>query len=148
MQRQQALMTELENTLWHVFRTLKKEIDQLFRDELTNSEFFFLQHLSQNSPQTVSTFSQKYNVSASHITHLVDRLEKQDLVNRQRSAEDKRIVYITITRQGQHIVKQMLAKKRAYLQQKFERLTTEEIETLVQLFQKVLATNIQFPSDN
>ncbi|SEM98410.1 MarR family winged helix-turn-helix transcriptional regulator [Lihuaxuella thermophila] len=129
---------ELEQTFRNVVRQIRKDLSEIWGDTLTGAEFAVLKQLQSKSPQIVTALSQEFEVSVSHITHVADQLEKKKLVHRKRSHLDKRVVELHITDEGKKLVGQISEKKMEYLRQKFERLDTEEIETLRRLLQKLL----------
>lgn len=71
------------------------------------------------------------------ITGLLDRLEKQQLVQRKRCEEDRRVVYVSLTRKGQ----QLLAKidePLERLQQQIMRWSSKaELTELIRLLEKL-----------
>lgn len=129
---------ELEQTFKNVVKQFRKDLRQILGDSLTGAEFAVLKQLESKSPQIVTALSQEFEVSVSHITHVADQLEKKNLVYRKRSQLDKRVVELHISEEGEKLVKEMSKKKREYFRQKFEHLTTEEIETLLRLLHKLL----------
>lgn len=137
MEKRHELTLELENAFRQVFRKLKKEIDELLGEHLTSTEFIYLKHLSQKGRQMVSALSQEFDCTVSHVTAVTDRLVKKELVKRQRSETDRRVVELVITPKGKDMVTLIENKKKDYFMQKFEELSTEEMETLLRLFQKL-----------
>lgn len=138
MEKRLALVIELEKTLRAVFRQMQKELNQLCGHHFTGSEYSVLSYLIQKSPQTVSELAQKFDVSVSHITQIVDQLASKQYVYRQRSKLDKRIVEIYITIEGKKAISKIQNKKHEYLCQRFQSFTNEEIQHLVRLTQKLL----------
>lgn len=137
MTERQTLMMDLERILRDVFLQIRKELGELFGETLTSSEYMFLKHLSRNSPQTVTALSDEFNVSLSHVTSVSDRLVQKQLIERQRSDKDRRIVELNITENGVKLVKELELQKTEYFSQKFSKLTSEELEMLLTLFNKI-----------
>lgn len=129
---------ELEQTFKNVVKQIRKDLRQILGDSLTGAEFAVLKQLESKSPQIVTALSQEFEVSVSHITHVADQLEKKNLVYRKRSQLDKRVVELHISEEGKKLVREMSKKKREYFRQKFEHLTTDEIETLLRLLHKLI----------
>jgi DNA-binding MarR family transcriptional regulator len=132
------LILELEQTFKNVVKQIRKELRETLGDSLNGAEFAVLKQLESKSPQIVTALSQEFEVSVSHITHVADQLEKKNLVFRKRSQLDKRIVELHISEKGRKLVKETSKKKREYFLRKFEDLSTEDIETLHRLLQKLL----------
>ncbi|MDN4592893.1 MarR family winged helix-turn-helix transcriptional regulator [Polycladomyces subterraneus] len=138
MSTRQELLHELEISLRTLIRKLRKELQAVLGETISNGDFFILKQLQERGPQTVSELAQELEVSASHITNVTDRLVNKGWVERQRSRRDKRVVELRITNEGETIIRELGEKKRAYFQRRFDCLTTEEIETLTRLFQKLI----------
>ncbi|BCU81114.1 putative HTH-type transcriptional regulator YpoP [Polycladomyces abyssicola] len=138
MSTRQELLHELEISLRTLIRKLRKELQSVLGETISIGDFFVLKQLREKGPQTVSELAQELEVSASHITNVTDRLVNKGWVERQRSRRDKRVVELRITNEGETTIRELEEKKRAYFQHRFESLTTEEIETMTRLFQKLI----------
>jgi DNA-binding MarR family transcriptional regulator len=137
MATRMKIFLELEKTLFRVFREFKKDMKRILQDDITGAEDNLLHCLSVKNPQTITELAQDFHVSVSHITHVVDQLEKKDLVRRQRSSLDKRVVEVYITKEGHEKIKLINKKKRKYFQEKFNDLSTEELQILLDIFNKL-----------
>jgi DNA-binding MarR family transcriptional regulator len=70
------------------------------------------------------------------ITGLIDRLEKQELVVRQRSEEDRRVVYVALTRKALDLLKR-IDKPLDELQKRLVgHLSASDLSTLTRLLEK------------
>ncbi|SMO34814.1 MarR family winged helix-turn-helix transcriptional regulator [Melghirimyces algeriensis] len=137
MDHRKVLINQLEDTFRAVFRQIRRDLQELFGDEINGSEFGFLKHLIENGPQKPSSLSVKLNVSASHVTNVTDALVRKGWIRRRRSSADKRVIELEITSEGIETCKRVEKNKVDYFRHKFDSLTTEEIETLQQLLQKL-----------
>jgi DNA-binding MarR family transcriptional regulator len=64
-----------------------------------------------------------------NLTRLVDRLEREELVTRARSAEDGRAAYVTVTRQGRALRKRMWGVYKSAIDELFlAQFSQEDIE--------------------
>lgn len=130
----------LESLIRFFFRQFSNEINRLLGNSLTGTEYSILSHLSGKSPQIVTELSKEFQVSVSHITHVTDQLVRKQLAKRKRSELDKRVVEIHITDKGKNLVEMISQKKRAFVNEKFSPLTTDEIKLLVRLFHQINQT--------
>ncbi|TCS96702.1 MarR family transcriptional regulator [Hazenella coriacea] len=131
------LILDLEQTFRNTIRQMRKDLAFILGDNLTGAEFGVLKQLQKKSPQIVTALSQEFEVSVSHITHVADQLERKNLACRKRSQLDKRVVELHITEEGKKLVEDLSQKKLKYFHEKFEGLTTEEIEKLLNLLKKL-----------
>jgi DNA-binding MarR family transcriptional regulator len=70
------------------------------------------------------------------ITGLIDRLEKQELVSRERCTEDRRVVYIEITKKALTLLKQMDEPVNELHKRLLGHLTRAELRELSRLLEK------------
>ena len=68
---------------------------------LTNTQWGPLMRLKLAGDSTVADLARWLNVDAGAMTRLLDRLEKKGLCHRTRSTEDRRVVWVGITPQGE-----------------------------------------------
>ncbi|WP_407270261.1 MarR family winged helix-turn-helix transcriptional regulator [Radiobacillus sp. PE A8.2] len=83
-----TLLREINASLNHRWREAFKEY------ELTPPQMMIMFMLSEEEQLRISDISKKMSLANSTVSGIIDRLEKQGYVNRLRSEEDKRVVYI------------------------------------------------------
>ena len=72
---------------------------------LTPSQFDILTVLSDEGAIPLNRLSERLCCACSNVTGLVDRLERDGLVNRERSSEDRRVILLDLTDKGREILK-------------------------------------------
>ncbi len=88
-----------------VFKMLKQTMDiirQKVQDEfkemnLTATQAILIGTLANNENRKISDLSDSMGLSNSTVSGIVDRLEKQGFVERVRSKEDRRVVYVNLS---------------------------------------------------
>src|SRR5205823_180839 len=70
---------------------------------------------------------------APDITRLLDRLETRGLVMRQRPADNRRVVRVSITKAGVALLKELDPKVRACNERQLGHLKKSELQTLIEL---------------
>ena len=134
---------ELEGLFRSVFRMMKSDIRTIFGEFISNGEFRVLQLIRENGALKSSEISKRMEVSASHITSITDTLVEKDYITRQRSNEDRRVVELALTPQGVKVLAQCEEKKSRYFQQLFQTFEKEEIDHLIELFEKLLSSSVR-----
>jgi DNA-binding MarR family transcriptional regulator len=76
---------------------------------LTSAQWGPLLRLRTAGPCTVVELARWLQVDAGAMTRLLDRLEKKELCKRVRSTEDRRIVQVELTPQGEAAIKEVPA---------------------------------------
>ncbi|MFD2617057.1 MarR family winged helix-turn-helix transcriptional regulator [Terrilactibacillus laevilacticus] len=136
MDRRQKLIRDLELNISIIIRRFKKEMSDLFGSDITNHEFLFLHALSKHQPQMISALAKELNVATSFVTVVTDKLIHKGYINRERSEKDRRIVELTLTKEGNTLCKQMEKIKNEFMLKNFEEFTIEELEILLLLISK------------
>lgn len=75
------------------------------------------------------------------VTRLIDRLEKAELVERERSTDDRRVILVGISRQGLERLAQIDAPLQALHERQFADLKANEARALTAMLQRVILGN-------
>lgn len=89
---------EVSKLFQEVICLLKHSMSKIFEDtDITPTQGMVIRILSNNNKMKISELSSKLGLSNSTVSGIIDRLEKQGMVQRERSIEDKRVVYVNIS---------------------------------------------------
>lgn len=109
--------------------------------DLTYSQFAVLEALYHLGPMTAGEVSHKILKSGSNLTTVIDNLERDGLVRRERDANDRRVIYIHLTEAGSSKLEAVLPGHVAALVEEFSILSAREQETLGELCKKLGTRN-------
>jgi MarR family transcriptional regulator, 2-MHQ and catechol-resistance regulon repressor len=101
--------------------------------DLSASQFGILETLLHLGPLCQKDLATKLLVSGGNITLVVDNLEKRELVTRERNAEDRRLVTVSLTPTGRKLIAAVFPKQLATIVARFSILTPAEQDTLRRL---------------
>jgi MarR family 2-MHQ and catechol resistance regulon transcriptional repressor len=104
---------------------------------LTEPQFAVLECLGHRGPLTFGELSKKMLVSSGNITVVVDNLEKNSLVKRVHSKEDRRSIYVLLTQKGEMLFDDIFRKHAEIITQAASVLTEEEQKALSGLLKKL-----------
>lgn len=104
---------------------------------LTTSQFGVLETLYHLGPMCPGDLSTKLLKSGGNITLVIDNLEKQGLVQRERDTADRRMIIISLTLAGQALISQIFPAHAAAITEELSGLTPEEQKTLGYLCRKL-----------
>ncbi len=93
--------------------------------------------LGQNGPSNMKTIGENLTLSLSNLTAIVDKLEAKSLAKRQRSLEDRRVVMVHLTDQGQDIFNTHHEVKLTMSKTILEKLDAPERVELIRLMKKI-----------
>lgn len=89
---------EVARLFFEVNKTIKHSMRRRLEDiGITLPQSLVIGALIKFGEMKITELSRKINLSNSTISGIIDRLEKQQLVIRTRSEEDRRIVYVKVT---------------------------------------------------
>jgi MarR family 2-MHQ and catechol resistance regulon transcriptional repressor len=101
------------------------------------SDFSILEVLLHKGPQQVSQIGRRVGLTSGSITTAVDRVEKKGWVTRSADPSDRRVVTISLTREGHEKIAQEIEVHAAVLETMASVLTHSERETLLSLLEKI-----------
>lgn len=104
---------------------------------LTQSQFGVLETLYHLGPLCQGQVSAKLLKSTGNITLVLDNLEKRGLVQRVRQTDDRRQVRISLTLQGEELIKDIFPRQAQRIADEFGILTEQEQIELGRLCKKL-----------
>ncbi len=130
-----------QEVILNVMRTndqFQNRFGRLFREYgLTSSQYNVLRILrGEGKPMPCLEVGDRMIQVVPAITGLIDRLQNQELVSRERCTEDRRVVYIEITRKGLALLKRMDEPVNQLHKRLVGHLTRSELKELSRLLEK------------
>jgi len=105
--------------------------------DITVSQFSVLEALYHLGSMTQGEVSTKVLKSGSNMTTVIDNLERDGLVQRERDAKDRRVIHVHLTEAGTSKLEAVLPGHIAALVEEFSILSASEQETLGELCRKL-----------
>ena len=106
---------------------------------VTPPQWGVLLQLHETDGLTVGTISQKRGVDAPTITGIVRRLEQSGLVERRHSLEDRRVVRVYLTPEGQDIVASLIHVAKDFQEVMTHGFSEEERQDFLVKLQQIIA---------
>ncbi|HEY4963737.1 MAG TPA: MarR family transcriptional regulator [Candidatus Saccharimonadales bacterium] len=85
---------------------------------------------------TLNDLAEKLGVEAPTVTRKTQQLEKQGLVRRSKSTDDRRSVYLEVTDKGRNINRQIRLARRKLSEKALKQWTIEDRSKFIDLFEK------------
>jgi MarR family 2-MHQ and catechol resistance regulon transcriptional repressor len=111
--------------------------------DLTYSQFAVLEALYHLGSLTQGEISATVLKSGSNMTTVIDNLERDGLVRRERDAHDRRLIHVHLTEAGSNKVEAVLPGHVAALVKELSVLSAKEQETLGALCKKLGTRNVE-----
>jgi DNA-binding MarR family transcriptional regulator len=116
-------------------RRVTKEVAR--RAELTGPQLTVLKMLEGVGDLSLSELSERIRAQNSTVTGIIDRMEREGLVIRARSTEDRRVVHIRLTDKGAKIAREIAAPPMEIFRSALECLSASEMRDLLRILTKV-----------
>ncbi len=100
---------------------------------LTVSQFAVLEALYHLGPLSQRQLSDKILRSSGNLTMVIDNLERDVLVSRERVPTDRRVMRVTLTPTGQELIGRVLPEHVAGIREIFALLPPDDVTTLADL---------------
>lgn len=130
-----------QEAILNILRTsdqFQNRFGRLFREfDLTHSQYNVLRILrGEGKPMPCLEIGDRMIQVVPAMTGLLDRLEKQGLVLRERCTQDRRVVYVTLTDSAKDLLKRMDGPVSELHHQLIGHLTQSELKELSRLLEK------------
>lgn len=104
---------------------------------LTLTDFAVMEILLHKGSLPINTIGKKILLTSGSITTAVDRLEARGLVKRVDDPEDRRVRFVSLTREGTRQIKAAFGEHQHHLNIAATPLSKEEQRTLIELLKKL-----------
>ncbi|MFD1018952.1 MarR family winged helix-turn-helix transcriptional regulator [Thalassobacillus hwangdonensis] len=136
-------IADIEKELRYISGIIKQKGREILNHyPITAPQFVALQWLMEKGDLTIGELSNKIHLACSTTTDLVDRMEKNELVERVRDPKDRRVVRIHVLDKGKKIIHEVVEKRQAYLEDVLKDVPSEKVDQLNELLQ-LLHLNMQ-----
>jgi DNA-binding MarR family transcriptional regulator len=107
---------EIERLLRDVSKEVRRKGREILVDfSITPPQFDALLLLQEYGDLTIGELSQKMYLAYSTTTDLVDRMERNELVERVRDQNDRRVVRLHMCEKGKQLIEKVLITRREYI---------------------------------
>jgi DNA-binding MarR family transcriptional regulator len=102
--------------------------------DLKTSELYILLYLFLKGRKNMNQLSRFLNTTKSNMTSLIDNMEKEGLLKREHSKEDRRIIDVKLTTKGTRLGKSTLSNFNDLVQEFFKKVKAEDYPIIAQGF--------------
>lgn len=125
--------TEVTKLFGEVHKTLKDTMTRSYENiGITIPQSLVIGTLLKYGEMKITELSKKINLSNSTISGIVDRLEKQGLVLRTRSLEDRRIVFVNVTPKFSEMYKGIYKKTEESFEELLSPASSEDLDKVIE----------------
>jgi DNA-binding MarR family transcriptional regulator len=125
-----------------IFMLFGKQFSKIsLQTDLSPAKYWFLMYLYRKDKATVNDLSNETCITSGATSLAIKSLEKMGHVERIRDKEDRRVVWVSLTKKGRETVEQISQKRAKICRQLLENLTETEKEIFLLIMKKMLTTN-------
>lgn len=131
MSSQSTFLKAMENWVEiYMNRSLSEYFDFLRASDISMHQAYALTFIYYGGPCKITDICEHMIVSAAAASQLVDRLEKQDLVQRAADPADRRVRNVILSQKGEHFVKQSIAARQNWIKEIPRELSEEQLDQI------------------
>jgi len=131
-------ISQLEELLRQVSIIIRKRGRDILQDfDVTPPQFNALLELDHHGQLTMGELCDHLYLACSTATDLVDRMERNALIERERDPNDRRVIRLKIKERGRRIIAEVLEARRNYLATVMQSIGEEEKGRLIQALEQI-----------
>ncbi|MCY9133112.1 MarR family transcriptional regulator [Bacillus atrophaeus] len=144
MMNADQVMSDIQLSLQTLFQKIQPEmVESMEKQGVTPAQLFVLASLKKHGSCKISEIAERMEVKPSAVTLMVDRLEQKNLVVRKHDTEDRRVINISLTAEGDKKFEDILTGRKAILARYLSFLTEEELLQAAQITQKLAQADVE-----
>ena len=134
----QKILTEIFENISSLGRSMLSRGPHALPDGMpTRAQMGVMFLISQNS-QTIKQIAEKFQITPSAATQLVDNLVEDDLLIRKEDEDDRRKINVELTAKGKDRLKQAKKLRFEKIEKMFEPLSNQELMQLKNIYSKII----------
>jgi len=110
---------------------------ELAKNNLGITEFSVLEVLYHMDKSTIQQIGSKILISSGSMTYIIDKLEQRGLLIRSACPDDRRVIHVALTNDGNKLMDNIMPKHRELVDYLLGSLNDDEANMLVALLKKI-----------
>lgn len=128
----------LINSIFEISRLFKEKFNCSDKDfNLTPLQLYILLFLKKEKKMIMKNIADKLMVTTPTATNILDKMVDLKLVERTINKEDRRNIFITLTKKGEETLQNGIDVRKKIISKIFDILTKEEKMNLIKTFNKI-----------
>jgi DNA-binding MarR family transcriptional regulator len=108
-------------------------------EEMNTMELYLFLYVALNGPKKMSELSDVLKTTKSNVTNLVDALERNGYLSRIRSKEDRRVIMVELTKEGEKLYRKLLDSFDSLIKKIVSKIPQEDLEEFSRGFLKMVS---------
>jgi len=140
-QKHLLISERIADSIWEIWRSSRTVSHPVRVGEVTPEQYWILRLLYNEGPQRITDIASHIGTTSSPVTISVKRLERENLVRRERSTADERVVKVQLTKHGKDQFELWRLRRRKALSKIFDPLDEKEKNSLLALLIRVVPSS-------
>ncbi len=133
-----AELDAIVETIVYLYTESRRLTKQAAREVgLTGPQLTVIKLLDTFGDLSLSSLSERIRAQNSTVTGIIDRMEREGLVHRERSTADRRVVYIRLTPKGRQLSKDILVEPMEIFRTVLSMLSRDDTRDLLRILSKL-----------
>ncbi|MBD1382319.1 MarR family winged helix-turn-helix transcriptional regulator [Metabacillus arenae] len=132
---------DLINRYLDVSFSVQKKAENLIKGEigadLTNDQHYTLRYIKKKEICTSTELAQIFDVNKSAITAIINRLAEKNLIERRRDKNDRRVVYLKLSNEGEQLFNNAEGKICDLVGSLLTKFDHHEIASFIETYEKL-----------
>ena len=132
-------VSHLDELLREVVHVIRRRGRGILADyDITQPQFNALLVISNHGPVTMGQLCDHLYLACSTATDLIDRMERNELIERERDSRDRRVIRLRMQPRGQQVIDSVMAARRSYLTGVLGNVAPDEQQRFVEALERLL----------
>lgn len=105
--------------------------------DLTTDQHYVLRYINKVQSCTATELAEVFDVNKSAITAIINRMWAKELIQRTRDMKDRRVVYLTLTKQGAELFHKTEERIEILVESLINKFDFEEIQRFIETYEKL-----------
>ncbi|MEH7073275.1 MarR family winged helix-turn-helix transcriptional regulator [Neobacillus drentensis] len=133
----QELIDRYVSVSFQVHKKAEYLIKGQIGDDLTNDQHYILRYIHDKKECTSTELADAFEVNKSAITAIINRMAERGLIQRTRDDNDRRVVYLTLTAEGNTLYETCQEKVQLLVESIITQFDEAEITAFITTYEKL-----------
>lgn len=131
------LFEEFHSASYETTKNISIKLNELAHPALSHAHLYLLLFVKNEQGCIVSDIAKHLGITLSGVTNLTNKLFDMGLIERKRSENDRRLVYIVITDKGKKLLNDMEKNGLGLFTEIFSNISKEEIQEFLKVLKRI-----------
>jgi MarR family transcriptional regulator, organic hydroperoxide resistance regulator len=128
MKDKHDMISNITDNIRRVFQILNKQSQRIkHKTSLTGPQLWAIGVIHEHGPINISSIAKRMHLHPTTILRIIDRLESRGLISRNRSKDDRRVIWVELTQDGKSLIQWVPEVTQGLLGGKLEQIKLDNL---------------------